>query len=61
MSDTHLTFIKRKNYVLNIFNTEKNGILYIEEDIFAILKIKNRYILINLGTRTGITWLKLYF
>ena len=22
-SDTHLTFIKRKNYVLNIFNTEK--------------------------------------
>ena len=23
MSDTHLTFIKWKNYVLNIFNTEK--------------------------------------
>ena len=46
---------------LNIFNSEKDGILYIEEDIFAILKIKNRYILINLGARTGITWLKLYF
>ena len=40
---------------------KKDGILYIEEDIFAILKIKNHYILINLGARTGITWLKLYF
>ena len=40
---------------------KKDGILYIEEDIFAILKIKNRYILINLVARIGITWLKLYF
>ena len=61
MSDTHLTFIKWKNYVLNILIQKKDGILYIEEDIFAILKIKNRYILINLGAMTGITWLKLYF
>ena len=61
MSDTHLMFIKWKNYVLNILIQKKDGILYIEEDIFAILKIKNRYILINLGARTGITWLKLYF